>query len=491
MPLPSVIQGTDTFNTWLDATNNLISHVANTDVYVLVNNTTSTGNVSVNGSIGTATLVANANVVLGGSSLVAATPIFKLTTNSLNSNTISMLGSNLTIAMTNTVLSGTDLSIGQNTVIVGKATITGVVNVTANTTLTSSILALTTNATQNTVTIGANVVSVVVNALGAAYSSNGTTYSVNAVNTLFTGTNLSISPNTTVHGTLFVNNTLTVNGTMSFDKGATFNGNATFTANAIFNSGMFLGGAIERKSSFITNAAAALSGAGIASPLAVEATTTVYRLSSSVADKIISGVQQANTTQYRELIIFNIGAYDMYLQHANTDVSVGANAVYCPGNTNFMIPSQGVALLYYDANTSIQRWRVLGGSSTVIANTTANGYVSTTTQSFAGAKTFTGAVNATSTLGVSGAVNALSTVGISGAVNALGTLGVSGVFTALVNSTLTGAATLSNTLSVTGAATFSANANIIGVLYVSNTVNLNANASGRLVLPVGTNKWAV
>lgn len=140
------------------------------------------------------------------------------------------------------------------------------------------------------------------------------------------------------------------------------------------------------------------------------------------------------------------------------------------------------------------------------ASTTANGVVDTTTQSFAGNKTFqnttsfsntvsiTGAANALSTLGVGGAVNALSTLGVSGAVNALSTLGVSGIFTAAANSTLTGAVTMSNTATITGAATFSntilMNANTSAGMTANGKLTLNT-TNGRLVLPVGTNLWAL
>lgn len=434
MPLPSTIQGTDTFNTWLDATNNLISHVANTNQFVLVNNVASVGNVAIDGSVTTGTLVANANVVLGGSSLLSTTPILRLTTNASNINTVAMFGTNLTIAMTNTVMSGTDLSIGQNTVIQGRVTIGGLTSISANTTL-SGFVATTTNTSANVVSIGANVVTVTINTSASWYTANAVVYTTNAVNTFIVGTNLTLGANTTVTGLLFVNSTTT-----------TFNGNTTFNANVIFNTGVSLGGPTEWKSTFIANSVSPLSGAGEATPLAIDPTTTVFRILSSVANKVISGIQQANTAQYRQLVVFNISDYDVFFQHANS--AAGANGVWCPGNTNFMIPSQGTALLYYDANTSIQRWRVISAPIAPIANSTVNGYMSISAQTFAGAKTFSAAVNALSTLGVSGAVNALSTLGVA------------------------------------GASTFN------GTLTVANTVDLNTSTYGRLVLPVGTNKWS-
>ncbi len=103
------------------------------------------------------------------------------------------------------------------------------------------------------------------------------------------------------------------------------------------------------------------------------------------------------------------------------------------------------------------------------ANTTANGVVDTTTQSFAGAKTFTGAVTASSTLGVTGAATLSSTLGV------------------------TGATTLSSTLGVTGATTLTTsifNANTSTGMSANGKLTLNT-TNGRFVLPVGSDLWAL
>ena len=470
MPLPNTIQDTDTFNTWLDATNNVIVHVANTSVYVLVNNT-ATGNVSVTGQVTTATLLANANVVLGATTLGAATPVFKLTTNSSNSNTIAILGTNLTIAMTNTVMSGTFLSIGQNTTMVGILTVTG------NTILSNTLVVTGNTALSNTLVVTGNT------ALSNTLIVTGNTVLSNTL--AVTGTS-TLTGAATLSNTLAVTGAVTLSSTLGVTGATTLTGNAAFSSNAIFSAGVTLGGPVDWKNSFVVNSASALSGAGVASPLAVDATTTVFRLESSVADKVVAGIQQANTSQYRQLVLFNISDYGVYFQHANT--TANANSVLCPGNTNFHIPTHGTALLYYDANTSVQKWRVISApiSETfvaVIANTTANGYVSTTTQSFAGAKTFAAAVTASSTLGVTGATTLSNTLAVTGATTLSSTVGVTGAATLSSTLGVTGAATLSSTLGVTGAAT------VNGIMTVANTVNLNV-TYGRLVLPVGADKWS-
>lgn len=427
MPLPSPIQTTDTFNTWLDATNNVISHIANTDAYVLVTNTTSanlvtTGNVYVNGAIHTGTLVANANVVLGGTSLGASTPVLKITTNASNSNTASIYGTNLSITMTNTVWSGTDVTVGPNTVFQGIVTINATATLSKNVTVATSGLRITTNTSINTLSIGINNgLTYNINSTVSQVTTNSTVYTTTAANIFFTGTNLTIAPNTVVNGTLTINSSMSVSG------------NATFSSNATFNNAMVLGGPLAFGNTFVETATN-LSGTGIAGPLSANPNSVIHRITATdpslgYTGKIVAGIQQANTTQYRQLVLFNTGTVTLIFEHANT--AAGANGVLCPGSTDFQIPGGGTCMLYYDASVaSGARWRVVSAPIGVDANTSVSGYVNTAAQSFAGAKTFTAALTASSTLTVNGTV------------------------------------------------------------VVANTVDLNNSSSGRLVLPVGADKWS-
>jgi len=90
-------------------------------------------------------------------------------------------------------------------------------------------------------------------------------------------------------------------------------------------------------------------------------------------------------------------------------------------------------------NETSDKWQLTNDGSTyenivlpsTVANSSANGVVSTTTQTFAGDKTFQNAASFSNTVSITGAVNALST------------LGVTGTFTALGLSTLTGNVTFS------------------------------------------------
>lgn len=366
MSLPPIIQPTDTFNTWFDATNNLISHVSNTSAYVLVNNTAQ-GNVSVTGTVTTATLVANGNVVLGGLTTGCTTPVFKLTTNGV-SDTAAIIASNVSIAATNTVISGTDLTIAPNTVINGKTTLTGNLAVTLGATFSNTIVVTGNTTFSNTLAVTGN-------------TTFSNTLAVTG-NTTFSNT-LAVTGATTLSNTLGVTGAATLSNTLGVTGATTLSNTLAITGTTTFNAGMVLGGPIEWKSTFIETDAA-LTGAGTAAPLPVQSNTSVYRFSSAVS-KSIAGVEQANTAQPRSLILVNVGDTDVFLEHANTGATT--NAFYCAANTNALLPRQGAAHLYYD--TTITRWRVIG-TSFPEANTTANGYVTTTTQSFAGAKTFTG-----------------------------------------------------------------------------------------------------
>ena len=542
MPLPSLIQSSDTFNTWLDATNNVIAHIANTDAYVLVTNATSanlvaTGNVYVNGAVHTASLVANANVVLGGTSLGASTPLLSLKLGAGNTNTAALYGTNLSITMTNTVWSGTDVTFGPNAVFQGTVTINAAATLTKNVALATAVLTVTTNSTVNTLSVGATqALTYNLNATVSQVTTNSTVYTTNAANIFFTGTNLTLGPNTVTNGTLTTNNS------------ATFGGNVTFSSNVTFNNAMVLGGPLAFGSSFVETATN-LSGTGIAAPLSANANAVIHRVASTDAStgytgKLIAGIQQANTTQNRQLILFNTGTITLTFQHANA--AAGANGVLCPGSTSFDVPAGGTCMLYYDSSVgSGARWRVISAPIAVDANTTVSGYVNTAAQSFAGAKTFnnnvsvlgTATINALSanggvgtagqfltsngstvywstltvvdansttsglvntaaqtfagnktfqnvasfsnTVSITGAANTLSTLGVGGAVNALSTLGITGAVNALSTLGVSGATTLSSTVSMSDAVNALSTLGVTGAVNALSTLGVTGAEIGR------------
>jgi len=457
MPLPSLIQTSETFNTWFDATNNLISHVSNTSVYVLASQNatpnTTTGNISLNGTMTTASLIANANVSFGGTTL--ASGVLRVTSNSTQGNgAVIVSGNTFDVSMTNVVFSGTDVSIAPNTIFQGTTvTINSTAVLTKNTSISSPLFVANSNASVNTITVAAtNVLAILVNSTVATFSTNSTTFTANATNSFFTGTNLTISPNTVIEGKLTVNSQVIVNNAL------VINGNTT------------LGGTLQINADFVGNASANLSGVGtIGAALSVGATDVIFRVASDVANKVVSGIAQANTTQYRHLVVFNVGTQTILFEHANT--TVGANAVLCPANTNAPIYSGGTCLLYYDANTSIQKWRVIA-SHAPDANSTVRGLVNTSTQTFAGDKTFQNAASFSNTVSITGNVTMSNTVSITGNVTMSNTVSI------------TGNVTMSNTATITGNATFHRG------MTVNNTIDLNTLTTSRLVLPVGSDKWS-
>ena len=112
------------------------------------------------------------------------------------------------------------------------------------------------------------------------------------------------------------------------------------------------------------------------------------------------------------------------------------------------------------------------------ANTTANGIVDTTTQSFAGGKTFsgvmtiTGAATLSNTLGVTGATTLSNTLAVTGATTLSSTVATGAL-------TVTGAATVSTTLGVTGALSVSgAISSATSVALTGVTNNLGTITSG-------------
>lgn len=111
--------------------------------------------------------------------------------------------------------------------------------------------------------------------------------------------------------------------------------------------------------------------------------------------------------------------------------------------------SLGIAGQFLTSNGTKIYWSTL---TVVDANSSTSGLVNTSTQTFAGLKTFQNSVT------------------MSAASNALGTFGVGGAFSAL------------STLTTSGLSVFNANVS------ANSTVTYNT-TNGRLILPVGADKW--
>lgn len=240
MPLPSLVQLANTFGQWVNATNNLISHVDNTSVYIIVSqNATprvSTGNVSING---TAT-IATVNITSA------------LTANSSNGTSGQILTSNGTgaywapaPASVNTTggtgsiqfYNGTTIGSSANLVFNGTSIFVG--NSTSNgnygqTTLAVSNTTNTTTITPVGVTIGTTVVNTTVASFGGTLSVAG---AANALGTLGVDGLLSIKETSE----LVTINTTSLTGIIRFDiltSGVVYysvNATANWSINAVGN----------------------------------------------------------------------------------------------------------------------------------------------------------------------------------------------------------------------------------------------------------------
>ena len=244
MPLPSIIQTTDSFNTWFDATNNLISHVANTSVYLQVaQNATpsvSTGNVSLNGTATIVNLTTSNVLSVNGNTTINGIATF-----------------NANVAITGDVTMSNSLSVTRNLVL--SANITGALNITAtqnvNTTAlnTTTISATGNVATGNVIATGFITASGTITASGNVTATAGNMNAVNIYATsnvsagaagFLTGNGINI---TTVNASNISNGTLPAAriaaGSLSHDKLATTSagrlllGNATGGIEALAMSG--------------------------------------------------------------------------------------------------------------------------------------------------------------------------------------------------------------------------------------------------------------
>lgn len=362
MPLPPIIQPIDTFNTWFDATNNVISHIGNTSAYIQVaQNATpsvSTGNVALNGIATITQVVATGNVVLGGVSSTCATPVFSVVNNA--TPTLNVIATTVGISAVTTEFSGSNLNIASNT------QVNGIFTAQANASFTKNVSFSGANTD-----IGGGRLTVTANAQFAA-------------NTNVAGTTFNVTANSVLQGNVIINATsLIVN------------------AATTFNEGLILGGPVSWSNAHIFNTT--LTGDGIQS-LVLGANVTILRINATGSGNLISSIQAVNTSQYRHLTVFNISPNPIYFQHGNTAAST--NSIYCPGNTDFMIPTQGTAILYYDANNSVQRWRVMSAPIGVdpLATVSASGMVGYNgTQTFGGNKVFQNTVTVTANLSMSNA----------------------------------------------------------------------------------------
>lgn len=113
MPLPNFVAQTDIFFTWLDATNNLTSHVDNTSAYLLVaqNATprTSSGNIALSGTFTLGTTVLNTSALVANGNFLTTLNASAITTGTLP---LAQLNSNVILTTSTTGINASALSTG-------------------------------------------------------------------------------------------------------------------------------------------------------------------------------------------------------------------------------------------------------------------------------------------------------------------------------------------------------------------------------------------
>ena len=446
------------------------------------------------------------------------------------------------LARTNTVI---DL-INSNTVVVGGAAI-GAFTI-GNTTDTTSSLTIAGGKsvanlsglflTGNT-TAGANV-TVNSSSLLFTISSNATLLQ-SVGGTFVNASALTVNSTATVYGAIVGNSTLALAQTASFSQNVSVANNLV-ASNTVYSRALLFSetGAVVSdtlsSSSYNNYTVSGLADAA------------VLHANPNVQDISITGLTAPTnlSTGAKVFYVQNLSAtYKITLKDESAS-STAANRFTNPGAADVdILPNSSIPLIY---STATARWRVLASSGTSVTTLTVAGYVNArSTLQVAGVSTLsanlavdtnvlivdatnnrvgintlsptvaldvtgnvafstvlsiggaanalstlgvTGAANLLSTLGVTGAANVLSTFGATGAANLLSTLGVTGAANVLSTFGATGAANLLSTLGVTGATTLSSTLLVTGVATINNRMNFDGTNNGRLVLPVGTNKWA-
>lgn len=400
MPLPNYVAQTDVFFTWLDAFNNTLSHIDNTSVYLLVTQNdsprTSTGNLSLNGTAlvvavnATGTITANlfsgngaSLLTLNASALASGTiPLARLT--SANTTANGVIDTTTQRFAGNKTFEG-DLTVTGNLVLLGQGT-----TINTNTVIVqdSMIQLAANNLISDALDIGlyGNY-----NPDGGAHEHTGLFRDASDdIWKLFEG--LQDAPTDTIN----------TSGT----------GYTTATLQAYL-----LSGALTTNSSALN----------VVANSSYNVTLTVNSVSATTFTGTLVGT--ANNATY---LNGQPGSY--YTNASNLDTGtlslarLDANVILTTSTTgiNASALSTGtVPLARLDANvilttssTGINASALSTGTVPLArltsANSTANGVVDTTTQSFAGDKTFTGVLNATggSKISVQNGVDGTSDRGI-------------------------------------------------------------------------------
>jgi len=439
MPLPAQLQLSNTFGQWLNTTNLIITSVGNTSEYLLVaqNATpaTSTGNVSVNGTITVVNLTSNGTITGNNLSL----------TNSLLEKYSSTLTYTVTVINKTAAHRYFGTGSGHGYVING---------------FESPYLSLLPGKTyrfdQSDASNAGHPLRFYVDEDKSKQYTTDITTSGTAGESGYTEIVVTANTPATLHyqcsSHAKMGNQIQVEGSRAFDLILAY-GNVT--ANGVLTIGNV----------------ASLGNTTVTGFVNVSSNVSIGNVTMNTTNVSIGANVIANTTT-------------VFVGNSSVNTAITAGAITLSGvavGTNASALSTGtVPLARLDANvilttstTGINASALSTGTVPLArlssANTTANGVVDTTTQTFAGDKTFQNAASFSNTVSITGAANALSTLGVSGTLNALGQLSAAG------NAAFGQDVTITGNLTVSGTTTYINTTNLqIG----DNLITLNADLPG-------------
>jgi len=424
MPLPNFVAPTDIFFTWLDATNNLTSHVDNTSAYLLVaqNATprTSTGNLALTGTFTVGTTVINTVAIVANGHFLTTINASALATGTVP---LSRLDGNVILTTSTTGMNASALSTG----IVPDARIAGaytnITSLTIGTTVANATTVSATNLSGN----GASITSVNAIVLGGKTEAN---LNVNSAAQATNATNLNGQPGSyytnasnITTGTLPIEqlsgNVLLTTSTTGINASALSTGTVSVarldssvlltTSTTGINASALSTGTVPdaRIAGAYTNITSITMGTTVANTTTVSATNLIGNGASvtSVNAVALGGKTEANlnvnsASQATNATNLNSQPASFYTNASN--ITTGTLTIArLDGNVILTTSTTGI-------NASAISTGTVSDSRLPVATQTANGIVTIGTQSFGGTKTFHNDVYVTGALYVQGNTVAVS-----------------------------------------------------------------------------------
>jgi len=509
MPLLDFLATSNTFRQWLATTNNLISTISNTSVFVLVSQNatpnTTTGNVSINGTMTIATVTANGTVtanVFSGNGVSLTT----LNASALATGTVPLGRLSSANSSANGVVDTTTQSFAGNKTFDNNVAITGYLTVGNNTITLNSTTLIVGNSAANLVFTSSGITKDGVTIINESGSANNATYAfgktegalnVNSATTATTANNSTYAFGKT-EGALNVNSAATAtqatNATNLNSQPGSYYTNASNLATGTLAIARLDANVILTTSTTGMNASALSTGTVPDARLSgtytlITANNSTYAFGKTEGALNVNSASQAtNATNlnsqpgsyYTNASNLATGTVPSARLSGTYTLITANNATYAFGKTEGNLNVNSATQATNATNLNSQPGSYYTNASNLAtgtvplaqltsANSSANGIVDTTTQTFAGNKTFQNTTAFSNTVSITGAANALSTLGVGGTLNALGLLGVSG------NATFAQDVTVSGNLTISGTTTYINTTNLqIG----DNIIALNADLPG-------------